>query len=480
MTYHRRNKKLTEEDLSPLHTMPYWDLYLKGSELYHRLEWQGMVDAMEASLRELPQALERCRDECYGPLTLGHKMGFAQTMIHQLITLKECQSQCIHKLGQLRYDKEEDFFGSFFHYLQYGYHMLNTTLPAIRASATQVQLEPHSEVAKKNAVFYRQQMGVTRNDFIPREDVQPLIQAIDQEHAFMHVLDELSGHLEQFGEERERGEEDEDNAALLDKDFDEHPPPNMPPQDKPWDWNGWNKPEVVRFGTDPDRLLVDNILSQVQCDRLLELAKHCKEGDGYQHKSPHTYNELFEGLNILDAAKKARDGVVDADLSQLYVNASRRSRDAIAEEFQLRSPLYFSYTHLVCRTAKDVVERRDLSHPVHSDNCVLDEATGECNKVPPAYTWRDYSAVLYLNNGFEGGEFFFAHSTTNLSPEEKVNPKCGRLVAFSAGKENMHGVLAVTKGRRCAVALWFTLDPTHKETSFPVAETILQEIKTAS
>ena len=26
-------------------------------------------------------------------------------------------------------------------------------------------------------------------------------------------------------------------------------------------------------------------------------------GDGYQRKSPHTYKEMFEGLNILDAAK---------------------------------------------------------------------------------------------------------------------------------------------------------------------------------
>ena len=69
-----------------------------------------------------------------------------------------------------------------------------------------------------------------------------------------------------------------------------------------------------------------------------------------------------------------------------------------------------------------------------------------------------------------------------MSPsiQEKVSPKCGRLVAFSAGKENMHGVLAVTKGRRCAVALWFTLDPNHSETSFPVAETILHGIKTVS
>ena len=40
-----------------------------------------------------------------------------------MITLKECQSQCIHKLGELRFDKTEDFFGSYFHYLQYGYHM---------------------------------------------------------------------------------------------------------------------------------------------------------------------------------------------------------------------------------------------------------------------------------------------------------------------------------------------------------------------
>ena len=61
-----------------------------------------------------------------------------------------------------------------------------------------------------------------------------------------------------------------------------------------------------------------------------------------------------------------------------------------------------------------------------------------------------------------------------------MTPKCGRLVAFSAGKENMHGVLAVTKGRRCAVALWFTLDPDHRETTFHMAEDILHDIRTVS
>ncbi len=47
------------------------------------------------------------------------------------------------------------------------------------------------------------------------------------------------------------------------------------------------------------------------------------------------------------------------------------------------------------------------------------------------------------------------------------------MVGFSAGKENMHGVLPVTGGRRCAVALWFTLDPQHSEAAFDQAEDLL-------
>lgn len=47
--------------------------------------------------------------------------------------------------------------------------------------------------------------------------------------------------------------------------------------------------------------------------------------------------------------------------------------------------------------------------------------------------------------------------------QAEVRPQCGRVVGFGAGKENPHGVRAVTKGQRCAVALWFTLDPVHEE-----------------
>ena len=83
------------------------------------------------------------------------------------------------------------------------------------------------------------------------------------------------------------------------------------------------------------------------------------------------------------------------------------------------------------------------------------------------------SAILYLNKDFEGGDFFFARSLKDLSPDVRVQPRCGRLVGFSAGQENLHGVTAVTKGKRCAIALWFTLDSTHKEKTFDTAERLL-------
>lgn len=55
------------------------------------------------------------------------------------------------------------------------------------------------------------------------------------------------------------------------------------------------------------------------------------------------------------------------------------------------------------------------------------------------------------------------HSLLSPSWQAEVRPKCGRLVAFSSGKENPHGVWAVSRGRRCAIALWYTHSQEHAE-----------------
>lgn len=58
-----------------------------------------------------------------------------------------------------------------------------------------------------------------------------------------------------------------------------------------------------------------------------------------------------------------------------------------------------------------------------------------------------------------------------------MKPECGRAVSFSAGLENLHGVAGVLGGRRCALALWFTLRQKHDEEQRKVAWETLQKAK---
>ncbi|TTK63270.1 Prolyl 3-hydroxylase 2 [Bagarius yarrelli] len=160
------------------------------------------------------------------------------------------------------------------------------------------------------------------------------------------------------------------------------------------------------------RVVLDDIITEDECSELRHLAHITSSaGDGYRGKmSPHTPNEKFEGTTVLRTLKVILCSII-----------------------------------LVC-------------------------------------------ALLYLNGDFDGGEFIFTkmdaktitvsslknlhcvYTRTHLSLSVviisvlgSVKPRCGRMVGFSSGGENPHGVRAVTRGQRCAVALWFTLDPLYRE-----------------
>ncbi|XP_053853611.1 prolyl 3-hydroxylase 1 isoform X2 [Vidua macroura] len=214
------------------------------------------------------------------------------------------------------------------------------------------------------------------------------------------------------------------------------------------------------------RVVVDGVLSAEECRELQRLANAAAlAGDGYRGKtSPHTPSETFYGVTVLKALKLGQEGKVPLHSAYLYYNVTEKVRHMIESYFRLEVPLHFSYSHLVCRTAIDEKQegRSDNSHEVHVDNCILNAEALLCMKEPPAYTFRDYSAILYLNGDFEGGAFYFTELDAKTETAE-VQPQCGRAVGFSSGSENPHGVKAVTKGQRCAIALWFTLDPRHSE-----------------
>jgi predicted 2-oxoglutarate/Fe(II)-dependent dioxygenase YbiX len=79
----------------------------------------------------------------------------------------------------------------------------------------------------------------------------------------------------------------------------------------------------------------------------------------------------------------------------------------------------------------------------------------------PNYTaWRSHSAVFYLNDDFEGGEFHFG---TTDGDTKVIKPVKNSLSVFSAGLESTHGVKIVTSGTRWTIPMWFTYDYKHSE-----------------
>ncbi|OWK03694.1 GPR162, partial [Cervus elaphus hippelaphus] len=220
----------------------------------------------------------------------------------------------------------------------------------------------------------------------------------------------------------------------LREDQEKRPWDDEPPQPKPLThWKDVLLMEGVTLTHDArqlngsERAVLDGLLTPAECGMLLQLAKDAAEAgarSGYRgRRSPHTPHERFEGLTVLKAAQLARAGAVGSQGAQLLLEVSERVRSLTQAYFSPDRPLHLSFTHLVCRSAiegwvwvgahqalgfpGEQAQRMDLSHPVHADNCVLDPDTGECWREPPAYTYRDYSGLLYLNDDFQGGDLFF-------------------------------------------------------------------------
>ncbi|XP_063291443.1 prolyl 3-hydroxylase 3 [Pelobates fuscus] len=223
------------------------------------------------------------------------------------------------------------------------------------------------------------------------------------------------------------------------------------------------------------RVTLDGVINQEECQMLHSLGQAAGgPGSGFRGRlSPHTPRERIQGLTVLRALQMAASGAVDSSHARLYYRASERAR-VLAQSYFDTEKLHFSFTHLVCRSAIEGEQdsRNDFSHPVHADNCILDPEERECWKEPPAYVHRDYSGVLYLNDDFQGGDLFFTElDATTVTAE--IRPSCGRLVLFGAGGENAHGVRAVTRGTRCAIALWFTKSAVHAEQERSLASDLM-------
>uniref|UniRef100_UPI0035901F86 prolyl 3-hydroxylase 1-like n=1 Tax=Myxine glutinosa TaxID=7769 RepID=UPI0035901F86 len=499
LEYYRSIYAVPEESFVDLEAQPHMDAFRQGRNHYSLEEFDQAAEYVELALTEYFEADEACRALCHGMFNhdgysyLDYTSDLYQTLADHYVQVLMCKQGCSKELATRpgQSDTLEDYLPSHYHYLQYSFYRLDDLEAAVACARAFLLFYPNDEVMQQNLHYYLMALG-DHKEVTPRQEAKRYFERslIEKELLFFasesfgtefvdpdswtpdsikpeslrqrqqvqrsttsRISEEIGNLMKEIEDMVEAKTRESDNFAA------------QVTEGGPLIMDGVTLTQESAQLNGSGRVLMDNVISNEECTRLFDLVKIAGlAGDGYGGKpSPHSPSERFDGITVYRALRYAQEGRVPLPLAKLFYDVSEKARQIIHSYFRLKSPLFFSFSHLVCRTALDGKQgdRMDLSHPVHADNCVLNTEFEECRKEPPAYTYRDYSAILYLNDNFDGGKFIF--TTLNEMITAEVQPKCGRMVGFSSGSENPHGVRAVTKGQRCAVALWFTLDPIHKE-----------------
>ncbi|XP_004570276.2 prolyl 3-hydroxylase 2 isoform X1 [Maylandia zebra] len=478
---------------------PHQRSFTAAVQLYDKGDYEGATALFEEALVEYYKADVDCRALCQGPQKfegqdhLRYRYSLHEVVSDHFTQVLHCEHECVRDLATRpgRLSPMENYLPLHYDYLQFAYFKAGRLEEALQCALTYLLFHEGEEFMKENADYYREELG---HDAEPREKAAWYLRRHKQELKLLLIGSKIMGaEFTEGNYWRSTGGRDDSNSVPSGTDgWMEYVPishkknvtvtsPQSLKEGGPLLYEGVQLVQNSAALNGTQRVLLDHVLSEEECAELRQLAHTVTmAGDGYKGRmSPHTPNEKFEGASVLKTLQHSFEGRVPMRSARLFYETSERARRIIESYFVLNSTLHFSYTHLVCRTAIKGQQdhRNDLSHPIHADNCLLDPDANECWKEPPAYTNRDYSALLYLNADFEGGEFIFTEMDAK-TVTASVKPKCGRMVGFSSGGENPHGVKAVTSGQRCAVALWFTLNPLYRELERLQADEVVQALDT--
>lgn len=502
LDYYQTMSGVKEADFRDLEAKPHMHEFRLGVRLYSEEKPQEAVPHLEAALQEYFVADEECRALCEGPYDydgynyLDYSADLFQAITDHYVQVLNCKQNCVTELAShpSREKPFEDFLPSHYNYLQFAYYNIGNYTQAIECAKTYLLFFPNDEVMHQNLAYYTAMLGEEEASSIsPRENAEEYRRRSLLEKELLFFAYDIFGIpfvdpdswtpeevIPKRLQEKQKSEREtavrisqeignlmkEIETLVEEKTKESLDMSRLTREGGPLLYEGISLTMNSKVLNGSQRVVMDGVISDNECQELQRLTNAAAtSGDGYRGQtSPHTPNEKFYGVTVLKALKLGQEGKVPLQSARMYYNVTEKVRRVMESYFRLDTPLYFSYSHLVCRTAieESQAERKDSSHPVHVDNCILNAEALMCIKEPPAYTFRDYSAILYLNGDFDGGNFYFTELDAKTVTAE-VQPQCGRAVGFSSGTENPHGVKAVTRGQRCAIALWFTLDPRHSE-----------------
>lgn len=220
---------------------------------------------------------------------------------------------------------------------------------------------------------------------------------------------------------------------------------------------------------------LDGVLSPEDCQFLTSALRHenFRVGGGYEHDA-YEAPKAFSGLGLKELSS-GKAGFETAAQYDKFMQLRERIRKATERALGLcPGTLAVDFTHVTQKTPGG-------SHRPHADNCAWDFKGGgtTCPSEKWPYPNRVAASIVYLNDSYEGGEFYWADHETG-EPALLAKPKPGRMTYFTSGPENLHGALPVLEPedgggciadhegecetpRRLAVAMWYVANDQRSE-----------------
>ncbi len=175
--------------------------------------------------------------------------------------------------------------------------------------------------------------------------------------------------------------------------------------------------------------------------------------------SPAECSLLAEAAEVL-APQQAVEGIEDAfwqgrilffrDIAAVRSGAAALMRDAQRRVTERLRAFYELTAPVFADTVQLVRWRPGMSMPPHADRANPD---GSAHGMP----FRDFASIVYLNDGYTGGELYFPRL------DLLVRPTMGMLLAFTAGWHHEHGVTKVLTGDRLTMPAFYTFDGSRRD-----------------
>lgn len=198
----------------------------------------------------------------------------------------------------------------------------------------------------------------------------------------------------------------------------------------------------TRLPTLNPNVIICNILSPLYCNNIVnEMKMRVAESSGVHGNNCHIVDEYHRSSEFVVMNEQ-----YSADIERILTLhiTEMCAKQINAKQIKLSEPLQF-----LCYKANKRGHFR-----MHTDNAYID-ANGKFIYTSPN---RVLTAVVYLNEEFDGGEIEFGSIVDDNGNNLVFKPTTGSIAVFPSDLRFPHEAKVVTKGDRYCIVAWFDVE----------------------